>query len=167
MSEGLGLGRGHHGAGQHPARPVRGRPDPADPELRAVPHRREIAWPSATATRFHRRRGRAGSPSVRAAPTSPALVAGAQDVVRQQREADFRRALPAAALLEPMGRLRCHLGPHQRHRHAVPDPRRRVHVGRLHERVQPAGGLGRRSPVWTSGCVLRLCPARTTAAPTS
>ena len=30
------------------------------------------------------------------------LVAGAQDVVRQQREADFRRALPAAALLEPM-----------------------------------------------------------------
>ena len=35
-------GRWHHGAGQHPARPVHRGPGAADPELRAAPHRREV-----------------------------------------------------------------------------------------------------------------------------
>ena len=43
-SSGLGhpRGRGHHGAGQHPARPVHRGPGAADPGLRAAPHRREV-----------------------------------------------------------------------------------------------------------------------------
>ena len=50
----------------------------------------------------------------------------------------FRRALPAAALLEPLGRLRNHLGLHQRDRHPLSDSWRHLHVRRLHEPVEPA-----------------------------
>ncbi len=150
----MGLGRGHMELGK-PRATCRGRPDPADPELRAVPHRRESPLAERYGNKVPTAEEARWIASVRAAPTSPAARGRRSRRRSTATRSRFPPSASAAALLEPMGRSAAIWDSINGIRHAVPDPRRRVHVGRLHERVQPAGGLGGAHP---SGLLAGLQP---------